>query len=359
MNGIPYATTGTDYYSHALAAFYKKPQVFATPEFQKFVMVNWLFKDMAEKIGSGNKLEWRFIRDLSGESQTTSPFQILPTEHEDFFSNGTSHWCETTERCVWNEKIMGDMKGEAELANYFDSKVLVAITRVMNFLEACPFRVKQNASDLKTPDGIPWWFPKLDVGVEDTTGGFNGDLSTYGDGTTTATIGGTDRSAVPQARTAVGTYNGMNAGAIDTIRHLQNITDYQIPSDIAQYIAWTKAQWKLIMGFTPYEQYNALVNAGPDPRNGDANPFNGELTVCGMKVEKVAAMNNLSDSPIYGINSSMFFPWRHNKFWWNWTPTDNVQGDFYTKFKDVCCKFNFVAVNEKPAGFCLHRVRTA
>lgn len=358
MNGVDYASVG-DYINHALAEFYKRPQIFATPTFQKYVMVKWLFNKVTLKIKSGNALEWRYMRGHDGEAVATTPFQVLPIDHVDLFSKGSSNWCQNQKRAVWNEIIMKDMSGDAELANYMDSKILNAIWGTLDYLENSPFRVKMNSGDLRTPDGIPFWFPKLGVGVEDTTGGFNGQTAVYADGTTTTTIGNTDRANVSAARTAVGTYNGMNTGALDTLRHLQNITDFTPPSDMEQYIAWSKAVWRLLSGFTVQEQYESLVNAGPDDRNGDANPFVNELTFRGMKWEKVAAMNDLADSPIYGINTSFFFPWRHTDFWMYWTPVGGVQGEPFTHYKDLFCKFNFAAVNEKAAGFCLHRVRAA
>lgn len=362
MNGIPYLSLG-DYIDHTLANFYKRPKVHVTMTLQDYTMYNWLFKQVAENIKSGKRLEWRYMRNHSGEAVATSPFQILPTVYRDLWSTGYSNWTQCQKRATWNEMVAGDMGGEAELADEMDKPILDVLWGSMDYLENSPFRVKQNSSDLVTPDGIPFWFPKLAAGYEDTTGSFVGGSSThpaaYADGTTTSTIGGTDRSVVTQARTAVGTYNGVNAGMLDTLRHLQNITNFKVPTDVQQYVAASKAKWRLISGFTAQEQYEALVNAGPDDRNGDANPFAGELTFRGMKWERVAAMNDLADSPIYGINSSQFFPFRHAKFWNYWTKTDSVPGDTQTLYKDLFFKFNFAAVKEKEAGFCLHRVRAA
>jgi len=355
--GLPLSSL-SDLVNHTLAEFIDKG------DFESFYsqgQYNWLekmFPMNRRKIQGGEAIEWRASRGDNGSFRYIRPFEVTPNNHIDVFTKGRIGWCHAEGKAVWNNIIAKSMTDKYALADYMKGQYEVMMKSVVDGLEASGFNLPENSSDDKTPHGLPYWFPMLGVGVEDPVGGFNGTTAVYGDGSTTTTIGNTDRSTALRAKTWVGTYTGANSAMLDSIRNMQEYTLFKKPQDLEQYAKAIRNNFALFSGTRMRLSYESLVNAGPDDRNGDANPFHGQLTFRGQPWLDVRSLDDVANDPIYHVNFQKFQACVHSAFWAKWD--DEIKQDdrhTYSKARDY--RFNYLLLNEQQGGGVIHKKRTA
>lgn len=356
-NGIALTSIG-DFADHLLPHFVKKGKFESMRKYQSYKWLDEAFKPNRYRVAGGNSLEWRVSRTTNGSFAHIRPFQVTPVNYVDVFSKGSIRWAHSEIKAVWNEIIAKSFTGESALVDYMMGEYEVAIKALCDGLEESGFKVPTDSSDDRTPHGVPYWFPKLGVGVEDPDGGFNGQTAVYSGGGTTTTIGGTERSTVDYSKTWVATYNSINAAFLDTLRRAQEYTLFEVPQDLKQYVDSTRSKFRLYFPMNRKLDYERLVNAGPDDRNGDANPFKGTLTFRGQPVYGNRYLDDVADEPIYSINFDKFLPFVHSGFWMKWDDAIK-QDDRHTYAKAMDCRYNYALTNEREGGFCIHRPRTA
>lgn len=325
-------------------------------QFQDYEMLDWGFLRHRLKLRGGKNLEWRMQRGHSGDAAVHRIFQPVSYNVANRISKASAPWYAVVKTAAWNEREANHFTDETGLIDYMDSPILDTLKGMADTLEKSWWVRPASAADDSPLYGIPFLFPMLAAGQEDATGGFNGTTAEYEDGDTTTTIQTVNRTNVPLARTWVATHNGVNSAYLDTLRRSMKRTGFKPPSAVKGYVDVAASEVRYFTGQSDQESYETLVNLGPDNRNGDANPFT-DCTYRGMIWKGIAGLDGKSYSPGYGINFTKTFPFCHSSYWMKWGEAIRSQGDTETWFKRLDCEFQFVSINERAGGWCMHTPR--
>lgn len=327
--------------------------------FQEYPMTDWGFRKHALKSSvNGKEVQWRIQRGTQGDAIKVRPYQPVPRNYQNRTKYGSATWGMIAADASWNELVDEMFTPDEALTQYMDDQFLEAIKSDLDRKEKSWWEVPESSSDDLPFYGVPYWLPMLGSGTEDPLGGFNGQTAVLGDASTTTTIGRTDRSTETSARTWAATHNGVNSAYLKTLRASQEYTSFKAPQGISQYADTSAPDFRHCTSMRDAQDYEELVNRGPDMRNGDANPFYGMLTYRGQPWMKVPALNDKAYSPGYGVNFTKLFPIVFKKRWMKWTEAvREPNGDVHSFFKLLESKFQFVCTNERQAGYVMHTVR--
>lgn len=343
MNGVAFTDFG-DYINHLLPHFKNRPAFEAAFEQQNYLVVDEWFGRMQYKVQGGNSIEGRVILGHNGSARMVRPMMVTPRNHTDNFKKFSAPWVTCQGMVNYDEQIASGFTSDSELADYMKGQFFVGVQSKLHLLEQQGFAVPDNADDDLNARGVPYWVNFLDEGTEDWTGGFNGKTCIFGDGTTTTSVGGIDKSTEELWRNYAGNYTGtVDQACLDMIERGLIFTDFQPPKDIQQYATTKRPKRRIYSGLTQQAQYQRLRNQGSDPRNGDVRPFGfmGNMTFTGVEWHGMATLENRLHSPIYVLDMPNFFPFvKTGWFMKKSKPMNDVeQHNFYTVFLDT--QFNF------------------
>lgn len=352
-----------DLINHSLAHFRKRGSFEATLQYQDYAVCDDLMRKGRYKVQDGNQIEWRIIFNDNGSARHVRLFEVTPVNYVNLMQRGVANWIYTEAKAVWEARIMAQMRGESALYDYMKSQYFAAMKGLIDLLEEDAFDTPFDAGDDVTVNGIPWWIRGLDNATQGTdfTGGFNGIYAQYGDGTFTSTVGGLDGETLPMWANWVANRNAtFDMQLVRTIRRGMAFTNFNPPRDIRQFYNPGSAKKRIYCGITDRTEYADLVNAGPDDRNGDVNPFRyqGLLTLDGAEVKQVAVMEDLADRPIFCVNLSNLFVAVHSDFWLKETEAMNDRDEPHVWVAQWDCMHNFGCDNPRHAGFTCHQDNT-
>lgn len=358
-NGIAYTNIGV-FADHLLPNFLervKNKKVETDFTFNDYPLVDWFMRQFAMKFRGGQSLQFRIQRGTSGDAIKIRPYQPIPRNYADRITKGTANWHALAKAAAWNQRVSDHFTDDTALIEYVDSQYLDCMKGVIDAVEKAIVSQPESSADDMPMNGLPYLFPMLGSGVINPQGTFGGSTAILGDASTTTTIQGVDRSVVTAARTWAATKNGVNTAYLDTLRRAMNRTNFKPPSGVKGYTDTTARELIFITNQTEAEQYEQLVNLGPDNRNGDANPFYGMLTYRGMAWRPCPALDGKSYNPAFGVNVKKTFPFGHSKYWWKWSEPFREPGDDESWYKRCDIEFQMACINERSGGFCLHDPR--
>lgn len=355
-NGVP-AKQITDLVNHSLAHFHARGTWEAEFDFQEYIVCDHWLKQARMNTQSGNQIEWRVMFDDSGAFRYVDLFEQTPTDYVDLFVKATSPWVYAETKATYEAHLMTQMRGESELVDYLRSRYFAAIKPALDGLERSLVGLPLNANDTKSPRGIFYWMTKLGAGVDDPVGGFNGPNGTWADGSAKSDVGGLDRSLYPLAANWAATKSGIDMTFIDTLRRGVRFSSFMVPTDIRQYYRTDRRPSKrLYSGLDEQVQYERLVNAGPDDRNGDVNPFYGTLTFRGIPWYGLPALDEDPDNPVICVDINNFKPVVHADWWFK--RDEPLRTPARRHLWEVGFDFQFNTIMESPrkGGIVIHDV---
>ena len=346
-----------DYADHILPYFMHRGEFQFALKKQNYNFTGELCQAARLRAKAGNKVEWRAIYRKSAAAQFIRPFQVTPNPYINVFTKGSAPWVHMETKATFNQIIASDSQSPADLVDYVRGEHFVALEAAVELMEDTGVDVPWNSNDDKAPYGLPYWFPPLDTGTTDYEGAFGGKTATWGDGTTTTTIGGIDRSTYDLARNWAVNHRGhVDMNFCRALRRAMEYTGFKEPADLQEFIRMSAGDsW---MFFTPMDfklQYEDLVNSGPDDRNGDLNPFKGSsLTYRGMRWRSMTALNDSTLQSCFGINLAHFFC-VVRRGWWKRIGRAQQLEDRHTFVKGYDWRFQHVCDNPRKGGFHIHK----
>lgn len=344
MNGVPFSDFG-DFTNHCLAHFRNRPAFVAAFEKQNYLVVDEWFGGNRYNVQGGNQIEGRVVLGHNGSARMVRPMQVTPRNHGDNFRKYTSPWVTAQGEVNYDEQIASSMSGDAELVDYMEGQFFVGIQSNLELLENQGFAIPDDANDDLNARGVFYWVNFANAGTTDYTGGFNGQTAIWGDGTTTTTIGGIDKSTQALWRNYTVNYTGtLDAIALDALERGLIFTGFQPPKQVSQYHKNLRVKRRIYWSMSNEAAYQRLRNAGSDDRNGDVRPFGfmGTKNFSGVETAGMATLEGHAHSPIVCLDLTTFQPcvkrgWflRRSK-----AMNDIDQHNFYTVFLDS--QFNFI-----------------
>lgn len=223
-----------------------------------------------------------------------------------------------------NKGIVFDLRedalngGEESIIRHMDAERSANYEDIANKLENDLATTPLSSSDTKHLMGIPTWIrPSLTYSSEtsatflaDLTGGFNGTYIRYLNGSTAtynATLAGIDASNVNNERwrnwVATRPSGDITLPVCQTIRRGMEATKFRALPMLKGEQKTTDAV--VFMSETDHEAYKALVESGPDDRNGDVFPFK-DFTLGQARIIRTPALNSDALRPLYFLRLGFF-----------------------------------------------------
>jgi hypothetical protein len=353
--GIKYANVG-DLANHVLPKFHKKRKFEAFVNKQKYRIVDELAAEKKQRIGYGNRLEWRLLTGSTSPAQFIDMFQPTRVDHADLFSSGSAPWRHGETKAVYNNIIAADSKDEAELVNYLWGQYFVAVAAAVDLIEDAAFMQPNDADDTKSALGIPYCLPYLNSGTVSYEGGFLGQTARFADGSSTNTIYGTNRNALPITRSYAINHQGtVDANWVYTALRAATYCDFKEPRDLRAYYQPSASDWRFFTSMDDKLEYDRLCDMTAGSRNRDMLPagINPNKFIAGMRVMDVPTLNGRAGRPSYGVNLAHFFMFVHSQFWMKWDKAVQL-ADRHTFEVAMDFRFNFACDNPRKAGFVMH-----
>lgn len=342
-----------------------------TQLFVNYNAARLFFKDAREDLGgglatNGDSYRARIVLRAATTAQWTQPYAVTPNVLEE-----VTGYCGTPR--AWFEGHWMFDKREPEM-NAEDEQIVkvqnvrrdAAVESIYNLIEqAICSGTQAKTGTAANFQSLFTLLNTLETGTTDNTGGFNGKTFYYDDGTSSTTVLGLDASVVANARWRnwVATYSGgIDAQLVDTIRRARSRTNFQILPELKGDPFRSGGKVTLAMGLTAFEGMTRLANAGSDVRRidggnkADPAPFT-DVEVCGLPVMPVAAFENVSFSPIVGLNTKHIYGMTASNAWLNeGDPINHQQSHnvFRVPMDGTCL---LTTDNRREAGFVIHTVR--
>lgn len=347
-----------DLINHSLADFKDRPNFEAYLDLQEYIVCDYWFAEDRYDVQDGNSIEWRIVPDAgNGSFQFVSKFQVTDRPYRNIMQKASVQWCYAEAKSVYEARTMKEMRGKSELYNYLKGCYFDGTMDAVNGIELSAFAVPQSASDSLTPLGIPFWVNFLNSGTTDYTGQFGGQTAIYGDGSTTTSIGSLSTQTYTKHRNWAFNHSGINMQTMDAIRLACMKTGFKPPKNIKAYYSQTAPRFAIHSSIDYAADYERLVNAGPDNRNGDLNPFGGSggaLTFRGYEWKPTPVMDGMTYNPIYGVDRKNFQPVVHSDWWFAETEPMNDQDNPHVYTVQWDFQFNYALRNKRTGCWAGH-----
>lgn len=285
-----------------------KGQYTDTFKYQDYPLNRRIANDNVRRASGGTRYEMRVRLRENLSARGVDLYEATPNLRVSVMDKMTAEWCHAEAKVHYDvRELMMNSDPEA-VVNWIETQRAAAFESLANFWEYEGFLTPLNSTDTKRPLGLPFWIRTLGTGVTDTVGGFNGITALYRNSGSTSSPGGIDASVADNNRWRnwVATCRGMNPQTLDLLRVGLRRVRFNPPPKNSQ-----KGKTDTGSGFCFYwpmqyaDEYERLVNAGPDDRRGDANPLkNGDnnLPFRGVDTCAVPVLDDVSYLPIYGVN---------------------------------------------------------
>lgn len=344
---------------------FDKGYISNTTKYTDNALTRLFFEEAVEDTSGGNRCEWEVRLRASGTAQWVAPYGTTANTVQNFTAKAFAPWRAFEEK-IHKSDLEGNMnRGPEALLDMMIPKMDGALEGIYNMLEDALAGSPPSSADTDQIYGLGSWLSPCGtvsssayVTATDTTGGFNGQMIRYDNGDASYTVAGIDASDVANSRwrTYCATHGGtMNATLVQQIVRALTRTDFKtIPGTEGKSMRRTGKQ-VLLMGHTFADQYEAIVNSGPDWLNGDA-AGKTNVKIRSVPVVRVQALENYSHNPIFGVNTKYLYGRTLAGYWMKKYPFQSDRDSMHTFTSAILGQCQLICDNRRNAGFQIHGV---
>lgn len=267
-------------------------------------LARMIFGDRKVSKSGGFAMKDRVRVRPSTSGRFVVPYEGTGASNDNYMVSIVTDWATFIDKMPFNELEEDLNSGDStRIIDLIEGRRSATYEGLYNLIENSLANEPNSISDARSLWGLPYWFRRLSS--TDTVGGFNGTTIRFRDGSTTTLLGygsGADASLPQNAnlRNWNATYSGVfDITAFRTIRRAKRRTQFRMLKELKGKLDRGGKQY-LFMPEDQYEQYEDLVNAGPDDNGGDLTKHNRYL-IDGLEPVPVPEFNGLSYAPIYGV----------------------------------------------------------
>lgn len=338
-----------------LPYFANKGNIEVAYELQSYYFLDKVATENKMVVQDGSSIEWTVVLNENGTAEHVGLYAEIDYKQSDVVHNASQRWTWARAYATYEAHELTMNRGASAKAKYIQTKYFSAYKSIANLLEKRAVLTPEDPSDQVNPNGLLWWFSMLGAGQVDYTGGFNGKLARYGDGTTTTVIGGIDAAVEPLWRNWVANHTGMNLRTCETMRLGLIQCEFKPPRNVKEMVRGPRSDLRLLMNQFQQAEYERLVNSGSDGRNGDLSPFRNTVTFRGIPIVGMPTLNNVAYEPIICVNFAKFEICVHANWWMEETDPMVHPNQPFVFRQVISCQYNYRLTNRREGGFILHR----
>ena len=324
-------------------------------KYQTYPICDQWFRRDRRRVRSGHAISLRIQLKSNGSARHVLLYEPTPNNQVDTMAEIREDWAHAEAKMHYEVHEIDMNRSPAKLVDLMKERRIAAYMDLADELEDRAWDTPPTQSDSRYPKGVPYWINYVAKNSVDYVGGFNGHQVLYGDATTANVVGGINGSLAENERWAnyCANITGMNMSTIDTLRRAIRRVNFRPPMSVTDLYRGPASRLRLYSGLDYADEYERLVNAGPDDRNGDLNPFGGILTFKRIPWIAVPVLDSNAYNPIYGLNHQHFFPYVLRDWWMKeGSPiSDRSQRHVFTVGID--CSYQFFCLNKRAGGFVL------
>jgi len=324
-------------------------------KYQSYPICDQWFRRDRRRVRAGHAISMRVQLKTNGSAQHVLLYEPTPNNQVDTMAEIRADWVHAEAKMHYEAHEIDMNRAPAKLVDLIKERRIAAYMDIADEIEDRAWDTPQSTSDTRHPFGVPYWISYVDQNSTDYTGGFNGTQVIYGDGATSNVKGGINGSLSENERWANWCANitGMNMSAIDTLRRAIRRVNFRPPMSVRDLYSGPASRLRLYSNQDYADEYERLVNAGPDDRNGDLNPFGGILTFKRIPWIAVPALDSNSYRPIYGLNHQHFFPYVLRNWWMKEDSPVRDRSQRHVMTVGIDCSYQFFCLNVRAGGFVL------
>lgn len=326
-------------------------------KYQTYPICDQWFRRERRKVMAGKSISLRIQLQTNGSARHVLLYEPTPNNQVDLMSSITADWVYLEGKMHYEAHEVDMNRSPAKLVDLVKERRIAAYMDMADEIEERAWDVPIDSSDGRHPLGVPYWINFLDTGTEDYDGSFSGKTAIYQDGSTTTTVGGIDGSLAENEKWrnwAANRSTVFDMALIDTLRRGLRRVKFRPPVTVRDMYSGPASTLRIYSGQDDADEYERLVNAGPDDRNGDLNPFGGVLTFKRIPWIAIPPLDTATYQPIYVLNHRQFFPYVLRNWWMREDEPirDRSQRHVYTVGID--CAYQFFCTNRRAGGFVIH-----
>jgi len=325
-------------------------------QYQQYPIVDQWFRRHKRRVASGHSISMRVQLQTNGSARHVLLYEPTPNNQVDTMSEISAGWVHAEAKLHFEAHELDMNREPSKLIDLMKERRVAAFLDLADEIETRAWTTPPTAASTKFPLGVPYWINFLNTGTTDLTGSFSGQTAIFGDSATTTNVGGIDGSVAAFARwrNFAANHLGMNMDTMDTIRRAIRRVGFTPPVTIRDLYRGAASQLRLYSSQDYADEYERMVNAGPDNRNGDLNPFGGILTFKRIPWIGVPALDSVSHNPIYGLNHAYFFPYVLRDWWLKEDEPIRDRSQRHVFTVGIDCSYQFFCLNRRAGGFVLH-----
>lgn len=336
-----------------------------TQKYTDNALVRTFFDEAVEDTSGGNRLEWEVRVRASGTAQWTAPYATTANVVQNFTVKAYAPWRAFEEKIQKDDLESNMNRGPEQLVDMMIPKMDAATEGINNMLEEALSGSLPTLTDTDQVYGVQYYLGPCGsvtssayVTATDTVGGFNGQCFRSDDGGASYTIAGIDASDVANSRwrSYCATHSGvMDATLVQQIVRALTRTDFKTMPGIQGKSSRRSGKQVLLMGHTFADQYEAIVNSGPDWLNGDAAGKTG-IKIRTVPVVRVPVFDSYSHLPVFGVNTKHIYGRTLAGYWMKKYPFMSDRESMHTFTSAILGQCQLQCDNRRQAGFQIHGV---
>lgn len=324
--------------------------------YQEYNVVNQWFQSEKVQIESGTFIERNVILDTSGNAKHVRLYQKTPINVADVQQKITAPWVQV--QTHWSIERREALRNRAP-ARYIEllrSRRVDSTVDLADLLETKAWSTPVSSTDDLNPRGLPYWLSKR--ATSDTGQGFDAYTIRYGGGGTSSSKGGIDASTTANQRwrNYAAVFTSINADFVNRLRRAFIATNFKSPMIAKDLKEGAASKFKLYMGLDNLTSLEDLTAKQNDNFGSDLDKYRGNILFRGVPVLYTPQLDGDTDTPVYGVNHSKFFPIVLDGDWMReGDPMMDVeQHNVMTTFIDG--SYQYFCINVREGGFVLHKV---
>jgi len=324
-------------------------------KYQTYPICDQWFRRDRRRVKSGHAISLRVQLKTNGSARHVLLYEPTPNAQVDTMAEIRADWVHAEAKMHYESHEIDMNRAPAKLVDLIRERRVAAYMDIADLIELRAFATPSTSTNVREPLGVPYWINYVDKNSTDYTGGFVGKQAVYGDGTTTTIVGGIDGSLPvnDRWRNFAGNITGMNMATIDMLRRAIRRVQFRPPTSVRDLYRGPSSMLRIYSNQDYADDYERLVNEGPDDRNGDLNPFGGVLTFKRIPWIATASMDDLPFNPIFGLNHRHFFPYVLRDWWMREDEPLRDRSQRHVFTVGIDCSYQFFCLNKRAGGFAL------